>query len=129
MSASVADNGCRCLTWPKGNARKCTEGQGESVSATSEDAKTDRLTLRLPSRELEQLRELARERHTEVATLVREAIRAYLDGPPNPHEELQRLAHGLREAIHTQADRVIERHEKTTRALIAALNEHLTGKR
>lgn len=27
--------------------------------------------------------------------------------------------------IREQADRVVERHEQTTRALIAALNEHL----
>ena len=30
--------------------------------------------------------------------------------------------------IREQADRVIERHEQTMRALIAALNEHLGGK-
>jgi predicted transcriptional regulator len=96
------------------------------MAATGEDAKTDRLTLRLSSRELEQLRELARQRHTEVATIAREAIRAYLEAS-NPREELERLAQGLREAVRTQADRVIERHEQTMRALIAALNDHLTG--
>ena len=79
------------------------------MSAT-DDAKADRLTLRLPSRDLERLRELARQRRIDVAALGREAISAYLDGA-DPRAE--------------QADRVIERHEQTTRALIAALNEHL----
>jgi hypothetical protein len=59
------------------------------MAATSEDQKSDRLTLRLPGRELEQLKELARQRGTEVAALAREAIRAYLN-PPSPKEELER---------------------------------------
>jgi predicted DNA-binding protein len=96
------------------------------VAAASEDAKTDRLTLRLPSREIERLRELARQRRTDVATLAREAISAYLDA--NPREDLERLERALREAVRAEASRVIERHDETTRALIAALNEHLSGR-
>jgi predicted DNA-binding protein len=94
------------------------------VSATSEEAKSDRLTLRLPGRELERLRELARQRQMEVAALAREAISAYLDGiePQAAHE---RLSQELQGAMRTEANRVIERHEQTMRALIAALNEHL----
>lgn len=38
------------------------------MSAT-DDAKADRLTLRLPSRDLERLRELARQRRIDVAAL------------------------------------------------------------
>jgi len=96
------------------------------VSAASEDAKSDRLTLRLAARELERLRELSQRRRTDVATLVREAISAYLDGT-SPREELERLERALREAIRAEGSRVIERHDETTRALIGALNEHLSG--
>jgi hypothetical protein len=97
------------------------------MSATTEEVKSDRLTLRLPSRELERLRELARQRHVDVAALGREAISAYLDGA-DPRAEQERLVQELRGAMREQADRVIERHEQTTRALIAALNQHLAGK-
>ena len=93
------------------------------MSAT-DDAKADRLTLRLPSRDLERLRELARQRRIDVAALGREAISAYLDGV-DPRAEQERLGQELKAVIGEQADRVIERHEQTTRALIAALNEHL----
>ena len=93
----------------------------------SDESKTDRLTLRLPSSDLERLRELARQRNTDVAALGREAIRAYLDGA-DPHAAHAQLTHELREAVREQADRVIDRHEHVTRALIAALNQHLTGK-
>jgi hypothetical protein len=96
------------------------------MSAT-DDAKADRLTLRLPSRDLERLRELARQRRIDVATLGREAISAYLDGV-DPRAELERLGQELRAAMQTEADRVIERHEQVIRALIAALNERLTEK-
>jgi predicted DNA-binding protein len=97
------------------------------MSATSDESKADRLTLRLPGRDLERLRELARQRKAEVAALAREAIRAYLDGQ-DPHAAQAQLAHELREAVREQADRVIDRHEQVTRALIAALNQHLKGK-
>jgi hypothetical protein len=97
------------------------------MSATPDDAKADRLTLRLPSRDLERLRELARQRRTDLASLGREAISAYLDGL-DPRAEQDRLAQDLRTAMSEQADRVIERHEHTTRALIAALNDHLAVK-
>jgi hypothetical protein len=96
------------------------------MSATDE-AKADRLTLRLPSRDLERLREMARQRRIDVATLGREAISAYLDGA-DPHAEQQRLTQELRSEMQNQADRVIERHEQVTRALIAALNERLAEK-
>jgi Ribbon-helix-helix protein, copG family len=96
------------------------------MSAT-DDAKADRLTLRLPSRDLERLRELARQRRIDVAALGREAISAYLDGV-DPRAEQERLGQELQTVIREQADRVIERHEQTMRALIAALNEHMGGK-
>jgi Ribbon-helix-helix protein, copG family len=96
------------------------------MSAT-DDAKADRLTLRLPSRDLERLRELARQRRIDVAALGREAISAYLDGV-DPRADRERLGQELRTAIQSQADRVIERHEQVIRALIAALNERLAEK-
>lgn len=92
-----------------------------------DDAKADRLTLRLPSRDLERLRELARQRRIDVAALGREAIRAYLDGV-DPHAAQERLAQELTTTIREQADRVIERHERVIRTLIAALNDHLAEK-
>jgi hypothetical protein len=97
------------------------------MSATTEEAKSDRLTLRLRGRDLERLRELARQRHIDLAALGREAISAYLDGA-DPRAQQERLAQDLRGAVREQADRVIERHEQTTRALIAALNQHLAAK-
>jgi predicted DNA-binding protein len=97
------------------------------MSATTEEAKSDRLTLRLPSRDLERLRELARQRQVDLAALAREAISAYLDGV-DPHAAQERLAQELTGAMREQADRVIARHEQTTRALIEALNTHLAGK-
>jgi hypothetical protein len=44
------------------------------MSATTEESKSDRLTLRLPGRDLERLRELARQRQVDLAALGREAI-------------------------------------------------------
>lgn len=96
------------------------------MSAT-DDGKADRLTLRLPGRDLERLRELARQRRVDVAALGREAISAYLDGVDSRAEQ-ERLAQELKMAMREQAERVIERHEQVIRALIAALNEHLGGK-
>ena len=98
-----------------------------ATPASTEESKTDRLTVRLGSRELEQLRELARQRGVEMAALGREAIRAYLEVSAPP-ASLDQLSQGLREEMRAQADRVIARHDQTTRALIAALNEHLAGK-
>jgi predicted DNA-binding protein len=95
--------------------------------SVTDDAKADRLTLRLPSRDLERLRELARQRRIDVAALGREAISAYLDGV-DPHAAQERLAQELTSTVREQADRVIERHDQVTRALIAALNERLTEK-
>jgi hypothetical protein len=94
------------------------------MSSATDDAKADRLTLRLPSRDLERLRELARQRRVDVAVLGREAISGYLDGI-DPRAEFEHLAQELRTVMQGQADRVIERHEHVIRALIAALNERL----
>lgn len=124
MAAGSAVNSCRCLTRRREKSLSALKNKAKGVAAASEDAKTDRLTLRLPSRELERLRELARQRRTDVATLAREAIGAYLDA--NPREDFERLERALREAMRAEASRVIERHDETTRALIAALNEHLS---
>ncbi len=96
------------------------------MAARTEEAKSDRLTVRLASRDLERLRELARQRGLDVAALGREAINAYLDGV-DPGAQQERLAEALREAMRGEADRVIERQEQITRALIAALNAHLAG--
>ncbi|GAA0725633.1 ribbon-helix-helix protein, CopG family, partial [Dokdonella soli] len=96
------------------------------MSTVNDETKADRLTLRLPSHDLERLRELARRRQMDVAALGREAIRALLDGA-DPQVGHDRLTTTLREAIREQADRVIARHEQTTRALIAALNQHKEG--
>jgi predicted transcriptional regulator len=95
----------------------------------TEEAKSDRLTLRLPARELEQLRELAKQRRTDLASLGREAISTYLKREQGGSDEhAATLVHEVTASVKREADRVIERHEKTTRALIAALNEHLAGK-
>jgi hypothetical protein len=102
-------------------------GKGLFPMSAMDDAKADRLTLRLPSRDLDRLRELARQRRIDVAVLGREAISAYLDGA-DPRAEQERLAQELRSEMQSQADRVIERHEQVTRALIAALNERLAAK-
>ncbi len=104
-----------------------TDAPGNRVAAASEEAKRDRVTLRLPARELERLRELARQRHTDVASLAREAIATYLEGT-RPREDLERLERALKEAMRLEASRVIDRHDATTRALIDALNAHLTGR-
>ena len=61
----------------------------------SEENKVDRLTVRLPSRDLEQLRELARSRNTDVATLGRQAIRAFIEGQ-DPHATSAQFLHNLR---------------------------------
>ncbi|GAA0718124.1 ribbon-helix-helix protein, CopG family [Dokdonella soli] len=50
------------------------------MSTVNDETKADRLTLRLPSHDLERLRELARRRQMDGAALGREAIRAFLDG-------------------------------------------------
>jgi predicted DNA-binding protein len=102
-------------------------GKGLFPMSATDDVKADRLTLRLPSRDLERLRELARQRRIDVAALGREAIGAYLDGV-DPHAAQERLAQELTTTIREQADRVIERHEQVIRALIAALNEPLAEK-
>lgn len=98
-----------------------------------------RVTMRLSERELAALKELAESREVDLTSVIREAIGAYL------HQERTEAAHRKEEAAHRaehqrlaaemtaglkrEADRVIERHEHTMRALIEALNVHLmTGK-
>jgi ribbon-helix-helix CopG family protein len=119
IAATVAANGCRRLPH--------ILEKGPFPMSAANDAKADRLTLRLPSRDLERLRELARQRRIDVAALGREAISTYLDGA-DPRDGLERLAQELRTVMQSQADRVIERHEQVIRALIAALNEHSAEK-
>jgi hypothetical protein len=101
--------------------------KGNPHMSTAADKTTDRLTVRLPSCDLERLRELARQRNTDVAALGREAIRVYLDGA-DPQAAQAQLVHELRIAMREQADRVIDRHDQVTRALITALNQPLNGK-
>jgi predicted transcriptional regulator len=87
-----------------------------------------RVTLRLSERELEALRELADARDEDLTSVIREAIGLYLarERDEAAHRaEHQRLAAELTAGVKREADRVIERHEQTMRALIAALNEHL----
>jgi predicted transcriptional regulator len=126
MAARVAVSGLPLSAGVCGVKRSALRRKAKTVSAASEDAKSDRLTLRLASRELDRLRELAKQRHTDVATLAREAISAYLDGA-SPRVELDRLERALRDAMRSEVDRVIGRHDETTRSLIGALNEHLSG--
>jgi predicted transcriptional regulator len=90
-----------------------------------------RVTLRLSERELDALRDLADAREEDLTTVIREAIAAYLDRAGHDarqRAEHQRLAADLTAQVKREADRVIERHEQTTRALINALNQHLAGK-
>jgi hypothetical protein len=73
-----------------------------------------RVTLRLSEREL--------------TSIIREAIGAYLSREKDEaahRAEHQRLAAEMTASVKREADRVIERHEHTMRALIEALNEHL----
>ena len=102
------------------------------VSATvSKKTQGARVTLRLSERELAALRELAEARNEDLTAILREAIGAYLErerGDAAHRAEHQRLAAEVSAGVKREADRVIERHEQTTRALIAALNEHLAGK-
>jgi predicted transcriptional regulator len=90
-----------------------------------------RVTLRLSERELARLRELAESRDEDLTTIIREAIGRYLDREREEaahRAEHERLAGDVAAGVKREADRIIERHEAITRALIAALNEHLTGK-
>jgi uncharacterized protein YdbL (DUF1318 family) len=86
-----------------------------------------RVTLRLSEGEIAALRELAEAREEDLTGIIREAISAYL-GREEHQAEHQRLAAEVTASVKREADRVIERHEHTTRALIAALNERLTEK-
>ena len=91
-----------------------------------------RVTLRLSERELGALRELAEAREEDLTSIIREAIGAYLSrekGEAAHRAENARLAADLAAGMKREADRVIERHEHTMRALIEALNVRLmTGK-
>jgi predicted transcriptional regulator len=87
-----------------------------------------RVTLRLSERELGALRELAEAREEDLTSIIREAIGAYLSrekGEAAHRAENARLAADLAAGMKREADRVIERHEQTMRALIEALNAHL----
>ena len=86
-----------------------------------------RVTLRLSEGELTALRELAEAREEDLTGIIREAIGTYL-GREQHQAEHQRLAAEVSASVKREADRVIERHEHTTRALIAALNERLAEK-
>ena len=86
-----------------------------------------RVTLRVSEGELAALRELAEAREEDLTGIIREAISAYL-GREEHQAEHRRLAAELAANVKREADRVIERHEQTTRALIAALNERLAEK-
>lgn len=86
-----------------------------------------RVTLRLSERELTALRNLAEAREGDLTGIIREAISAYL-GREQHEAAHQRLAVEVTASVKREADRVIERHERTTRALIAALNERLIEK-
>ncbi|MGA2776328.1 MAG: hypothetical protein ABSF94_02150 [Steroidobacteraceae bacterium] len=90
-----------------------------------------RITLRLSERELSALKDLAEARDEDLTSIIREAIGAYLNREKDEaahRAEHQRLAAEVAAGVKREADRVIERHEQTTRALIEALNEHLAGK-
>ena len=90
-----------------------------------------RVSVRVSERELAALRELAEERDEDLTRVIREAIGAYLARERDDvahRAEHQRLAAEVSAQIKREADRVIERHDQTTRALIAALNEHLAGR-
>jgi uncharacterized protein YdbL (DUF1318 family) len=86
-----------------------------------------RVTLRLSDGELAALRELAEAREEDLTGIIREAISAYL-GREQHQAEHQRLVAEVTASVRREGDRVIERHEQTTRALIAALNERLAEK-
>jgi predicted transcriptional regulator len=89
-----------------------------------------RVTLRLSERELGALRELAEAREEDLTSVIREAIGAYLSrekGEAAHRAEHARLAAEVAAGMKREADRVIERHEQTMRALIEALNAHLTS--
>ena len=90
-----------------------------------------RVTLRLSERELTALRDLAEAREEDLTSVIREAIGAYLNREKDEaaHDaQHQRLAAEVATNVKREADRVIERHEQATRALIEALNAHLVGK-
>jgi len=100
----------------------------------SDETKSDRLTLRLAARDLDGLRELATQRKTDVATLGREAIRAYLDAL-DPELAKVQLGQELRTVVRQEVDRAIRRTDeqagyvvrdtkKIIDALIAAMNRH-----
>lgn len=88
-----------------------------------------RVTVRLSERELAALRSLAEKREEDLTGLIREAIGRYLEREKDEaahRAEHQRLAAEIAAHLKHEADRVIERHEDTMRALIAALNEHFS---
>ena len=86
-----------------------------------------RVTVRLSERELTALRSLAEARDDDLTGIIREAISAYLGREEHEAAHL-RLTVEVTASVKREADRVIERQERTLRALIAALNERLAEK-
>ena len=89
-----------------------------------------RVTMRLSDREREALEQLAEDQGSDLTSVIRDAITAYLDGAEaatTRRAEQEKQTAALSACMKREADRVIERHEQTTRALITALNEHLSG--
>ncbi len=89
-----------------------------------------RVTVRLSDRERDALAQRAEARGEDLTAVIREAIALYLehaDAEALRRAEQERLTSALNATVKREADRVIDRHEQTTRALIAALNEHLAG--
>ena len=87
-----------------------------------------RVTLRLSERELAALKDLAEAREEDLTSIIREAIGVYLRREKEEavhRAEHQRLAADMAAGVKREANRVIERHEQTMRALIEALNVHL----
>ena len=69
--------------------------------------------------ELSALKDLAEARDEDLTSIIREAIRAYLNRENDEaahRAEHQRLAAEVAARVKREADRVIERHEQTTRA-------------
>lgn len=95
---------------------------------TGDTKSAARITIRLAERELELIRRLARERNTDMAAVVREAIAAYFDRAEDRavlRTEHDRLIEALRHISHQEADRIVAGYQQAIRSLIAALNEQL----
>ena len=112
--------------------RFATNPRGKPVSDASDTLHKKglgaRVTLRLSERELAALKDLAEAREEDLTSIIREAIGVYLRREKEEavhRAEHQRLAADMAAGVKREANRVIERHEQTMRALIEALNVHL----